>query len=105
MEAIIKIEMQEITIPNHWHTAAECREQAENWKNEEMKNLIDKIMDGIWTDAKKGGASHEHDIRTSRPEHFYETFQKFMESLGYTVKKPWNASDTRFHSANWTFCW
>lgn len=93
------------TIPEHWHTAEECRIEAESWKNEELNGCIDKVLAAIWNTAKKGGTEISHPVLTSRPLHFYETFQEKMEILGYKVTPPTAPHDSTYNHKFWKFSW
>lgn len=94
-----------VVIPEHWHTAEECRIEAEHWENEELKSCMDKVLAEIWDVARKGGITTTHSILTSRPPHFYETFKEKMEMLGYKVTAPTVPSDKSYHHRVWTFSW
>ena len=99
------IEVKEITIPAHWHTASDCRQRAESWENEELRSCIEKTLAGLWDIAGQGGTSGAHPIRTGRPIHFYETFQKMMETLGFKVEAPADPANTYNDHKYWTFRW
>ena len=99
------IEVKEIVIPAHWHTASDCRRRAESWENEELRACIERVLPALWDVAGQGGTSAVHNIRTGRPPHFYETFKKMMETLGYTVKAPIDPVSTYHNHKEWIFSW
>ena len=93
-------------IPPNWHTAAECRARAESWENAELKGCVDSVLASLWTVAEKGGVKATVTVKTGRPEHFYKTFRKVMESLGYkVVDQPINPMSTSATAKEWTFSW
>lgn len=105
METIVAIEIEELPLPDHWHTAQECRERAESWENEELKRCLTYILEDLWEVAGKGGTEATKNICTDKPKHFYATLCKMLESLGYEVVlpcEPWNKRD-KYRA--WTFRW
>ena len=105
METIIQIEMQEVVIPDHWHTAQECRARAESWENAELKSCLDTVLSTLWDAAGKGANCHTCEIRTGRPPHFYATLTKMMQSLGYRVEIPEKPHAQHTSTKTWKFHW
>lgn len=105
MTPMVKIEVKEVAIPDHWHTASDCRERAESWENSELRACIDTVLASLWEIAGQGGVSGCHNIRTGRPKHFYETFKQMMETLGYKVEAPADPANTYHGYKVWTFHW
>lgn len=105
MKTMIEVEVKETVIPAYWHTAAECREIAESWENNELRSCMDTLLSAIWQEANRGGVSLSHSIYTNRPAHFYEVLREKMETLGFQVEPPACPSDTSCFSRWWKFKW
>lgn len=105
MQQVITVEVKEMTIPNNWHTASECRAKAESWANEELKACIDILMEGIWEQASIGGTMVSLAVKTSRPSHFYKNLKAKMEKLGFEVVPPNYPDDPRMSAIQWIFKW
>lgn len=105
MKQIMEVEVRELTIPEHWHTASECRKRAESWENDELKSCMEVVLASIWECAGKGGTETTHNIYTNRPAHFYETFKEKMTMLGYKVEAPTVPNDYHHSYKCWRFSW
>lgn len=105
MNGVFIMKIEEIDIPNNWHTAAECRQRADNWVNSELKTCAKIVLDNLWKAAGEGQTHLSHDILTNRPKYFYEMLKNLMVSLGYRVEMPENPSDTRYGRKTWDFYW
>lgn len=102
MEMFVVVK-EEKNIPANWKTAEECHELAMSWKNEEIQNCVDFIMEKIIATAKKGGVCELIPVAGGRPEYFYTVLKNLMESLGYTVEVPvypWSGK-----CSSWKFTW
>lgn len=107
MENIVLVvtEKKEMEYPEHWLRASECRELANNWENEEIKNCMNSVMERIKEAASMGESCYVGHIKSTRPPHFYEVLEKIFIDLGYTVTVPKNPSDPDVYSKIWGFSW
>lgn len=105
MEELIVIEVKETVLPNSWLTAAQCREMAESWKEEELISCIDSIMTAISHAASNGNLSAHVSVKTDRPGHFYEALKEKLNSLGYRVIMPNDPNSKIYSTLSWGIYW
>ena len=98
-------EVEETALPNGWLTAAQSREMAENWKEEELISCIDSIMTIISREAEEGKLSTQINVKTNRPRHFYDALKEKLNSLGYRVDMHRNPDSDIYSTVQWGIYW
>ena len=105
MEELIVIGAKETALPNNWLTAAQCRELAESWKEEELIPCIDCIMIVISRAAKEGKFSTLINIKNDKPRYFYDALKGKLNSLGYRVSMLNYPDSDIYSTVAWGIYW
>ena len=99
-KVIVSVEV--VDIPTSWKSASEMRDQATNFHNEKIAELMDNLMAKIDVASACGALSADIVVAGSRPRNVYLRAQEILKSLGYTVVGDVGSGS---FNRNWTIGW